>query len=190
MTHIKNTVLLFLVIATAPSLLAADTVDQLQSLFSEMSRVKIVKVGPLIVIDGQADKFEEMARITEIVTALNEQSIAVKSLVRLSPETLAAMAMRIEKGINSPEIGVRWINHDLVMEGIAESDFEADRALAIAKAELHHPGFDRSPTTVTPLANLKGPGGNGFLIVDMMRVKPRPEKTNFKKGKLVSGTTG
>jgi hypothetical protein len=122
-----------------------------------------------------------LAQIDTMVAALRQASppVTVTNLVRLRPETYTNLADRIEREIASPEITARFVGNQLFLEGIAESDFEADRAVEFARAYLADPrlfgGRGTAALTGTNSETAKAhAGGNGFTIVDLLRVRPKP----------------
>jgi hypothetical protein len=81
----------------------------------------------------------------------------------------------MEKELAGSAITSRFVGSRFILEGIAENDCEADRAVEIAKALLgmEHPQ-QRSISQTAETGTL--PKGNSPTLIDLMRIKPRPKK--------------
>ncbi len=166
----------------SPNVSSQTTVQQLKDLFSEHAKVNVHLVGPLILVDGEVEEPLQLVRINEVVASLKEATVPIKSLVHISPENLKRVALQIEREVNTPNIGVmlRFVNSYLIVEGTLESDFQADRTLAIVRGRLARPAFgdelSRNYSSTTGNRVGEAPVIPGIVIVDMMQVRPKKEK--------------
>jgi pilus assembly protein CpaC len=154
-------------------------ISQLEELLGDIEGLKIKTVGGTLILDGEILLPKDMIRIMRVVAAMKDRDpkkkeVNIKNLATISKMTMNILAERIEREIGSPEITSRVVNNNIFLEGTAESDFEADRAVEIAKTYL--PEVFIEPTKgeggeVKP----KAAGGTGGLpaIVDLLRVRPR-----------------
>jgi hypothetical protein len=141
---------------------------------------------------------EKMNWLMSVMRPLNEVAAAtggryaVSSLVRLSERGRKSLAEQVEREIGSPEIVVRFFHEHLYLEGVAESDFEADRAVELARSTLSRgmsawgAASPRKPGSIggsdspgAPQAGVKPESAASspiphYLIVDLMRIRPRP----------------
>lgn len=157
-----------------------QTISQLEELLGDVEGVKFRSVGGTVIIDGEILLPKDMARIMRVLDAIKDRDpkkkdIPIKNLATISKTTMNIIADRIEREIGSPEITARVLNNIILLEGTAEGNFEADRAVEIAKTYL--------PETFAEVT--KGPGGEvkvkdkgGFGgtpgYIDLLRVRPNP----------------
>lgn len=155
-----------------------QTISQLEELLGEVEGVKFRSVGGTVIIDGEILLPKDMARIMRVLDAIKDRDpkkkdIPIRNLATISKVTMNIIAERIEREIGSPEITARVLNNIIMLEGTAENNFEADRAVEIAKTYL--------PETFSEVT--KGPGGEvkvkdkgGFGgtpgYIDLLRVRP------------------
>jgi pilus assembly protein CpaC len=153
---------------------------QLKQLLGDIEGLKITSVGGTIILDGDILLPKDMIRIMRVVDALKDRdtkkkAVPIRNLATISKMTMNILAERIEREIGSPEITVRVVNNNLFLEGTAESEFEADRAVEISKTYLPEVFVERTKGEggeVKP----KGQGGVGGglpAIIDLLRVRPR-----------------
>jgi len=153
---------------------------QLKTLLGDIEGLKISSVGGTIILDGDILLPKDMIRIMRVVDALKDRdtkkkALPIRNLASISKMTMNILAERIEREIGSPEITVRVINNNLFLEGTAESEFEADRAVEIAKTYLPEVFVERTKGEggeVKPKAQ-GGVGGGLPAIIDLLRVRPR-----------------
>ncbi len=155
-------------------------VSQLQDLLGDIEGLQIKTIGGTIILDGEILLPKDMIRIMRVVNALKDRDpkkkeVNIKNLATISKLTMNILAERIEREISSPEITARVVNNNIFLEGIADNDVEAERALEIAKTYI--PEVYVEPTKgeggeVRP----KQSGGTGGLpgIVDFIKVRPTP----------------
>lgn len=161
-----------------PASVAAQMRDFLAG--AKIDKVQVKTIGRLLVLDGEVELPSHLDAVEKIVqgTRQAEPTLGVQSLVKLCPATWNLIAERVEREIGSPDITARFIAHSLFLEGIAESEFEGDRAVVLAKAHLtalHVPM--RTTTPADPgERSVASAGTEGVTIIDLLRVKPLPGK--------------
>jgi pilus assembly protein CpaC len=155
--------------------------SELQELVGDVEGIKIKAVGGAVVIDGEILLPKDMIRIIRVVDAMKDRDpkkkeVPIRNLATISKMTMNIIAERIEREINSPEISARVLNNNVLLEGTAESDFEADRAVEISKTYLPEVFVEKNKGEggeVKPKA-AGGVGGGLPVIIDLLRVRPRP----------------
>lgn len=103
---------------------------EIRSLLGEIEGISIKIVNNRVVVDGQVLLPSDMNRIYSVVQQYGAQAA---SIVTLSPIAQRKIASYIERDINNPEIHVRSVNERFILEGLASSQAEKDRAEVIAK---------------------------------------------------------
>lgn len=158
-----------------------QVIGQLEDLLGDIEGLKIRHLDGRIVLDGEILLPRDAIRIFRVIDALQgtgdtKAQVAIKNLTTLSKLTMNILAERIEREIGSPEITVRVVNNNLFLEGTAESDFEADRAIEIAKTYLPEVYVEKTKGQSGEEVKPKSAGGVGGglpTIVDLLRVRPR-----------------
>ncbi len=157
-----------------------EVMQQLQTLLGDIEGLKMNPVGGTIILDGEILLPKDMIRIMRVVDAMKDRDpkkkeTPIRNLATISKVTMNIIAERIEREIGSPEITARVINNNLFLEGTAESDYEADRAIEIARTYLPEVFVERTKGEggeVRPKAQ-GGVGGGLPSIIDLLRVRPR-----------------
>jgi pilus assembly protein CpaC len=157
-----------------------EVIGQLQSLLGDIEGLKISSLGGTVILDGEILLPKDMIRIMRVVEAVKERDskkkeVPIRNLATISKVTMNIIAERIEREIGSPEITARVINNNLFLEGTAENDTEADRAVEITKTYLPEVFVERTKGEggeVKPKAQ-GGVGGGLPSIIDLLRVRPR-----------------
>jgi len=157
-----------------------QVISQLEELIGDIEGVKIKPVGGTIVIDGDILLPKDMLRIIRVVDAMKDRDpkkkeVPIRNIANISKITMNIIAERIEREINSPEINARVLNNNILLEGTAENDFEADRAVEIAKTYLPEALVEKNAgdgVTIKP-KQAGGAGGGVPTIIDFLRVRPR-----------------
>ena len=167
----------FLVRVTREDL--GNVIAQLDRLLDKIEGLRIYPLDGTVILDGEILLPRDMLRIMRVIAALKDRdpkrkSVPIKNLATISKLTMNILAERIEREVGSPEITARVVNNNIFLEGTAESDFEADRAVEIAKTYLPEIFIEPSKGEggeVKP----KAAGGQSGLptIVDLLRVRPR-----------------
>ena len=141
----------------------------------ETPGIKSHAAGGIVFIDGETDDLAVVNKLSEIAFALNGKA---RSLVRLSAKGKDLIATQIQKEIGSPYIVVRFVSNSLLLEGTAQSDFEADRSVEMAKTILNL-GAVRTPANATVKVSVTPE--TGFTIIDLLRVGKREKEPAPKK---------
>jgi pilus assembly protein CpaC len=102
---------------------------EIKSLLGEIEGIVIKVINNKVVVDGEILLPRDMNRIMSVVSQYGEQASAI---VTLSPIAQKKIAEIIEKDINNPEITCRAVNGKFILEGMANSKEEKDRAEVIA----------------------------------------------------------
>ena len=184
-----------------------SVVAQLKEALQKVSGVQTVTVGNVIVIEGEITEVSEMARIARLAEAMKDLAgpngkIIVRNMTTISQKARLALAERITQQINTPEVKAQFINDTLFLEGMADSEYHADRIVEIAKAffRTSDNGWttvavrqteQREPTktenAVSVKINTQEAGGDAspiwgrVTIVDVMKVKAKPTINRLAK---------
>lgn len=157
-----------------------EMVVQLEDFFRGQ-KISVETVGTSIVVRGEMDSLEGLVLADTMIRDLRQassSSIIISNLTRLSQAAYEKLAERIEREISSPDITARFIANRILLEGTADSNFEADRALELAKAHLSYPRLlpDRNTAGSTggskPTLQKEESVVSGFTIIDMLRIRP------------------
>lgn len=105
-------------------------VREMQSLLGDIEGINIKIVNNKVVVDGQLLLPRDMNRIYNVVSQFGDQAA---TLVTLSPLAQKKIAEFIARDINNPEIEVRAVNDKFILQGVASSEDEKNRAEIIAK---------------------------------------------------------
>jgi hypothetical protein len=188
--------LLFSFTATASDF---DIARKMSDLLTGIPGIKITSFGDDdCIVDGSVDSVEHMNRVLSVVDGLKPHP--VHNLVTLSKKGREELKARIEEEIATEGVHVRIVNNVVMLEGIVRSDFEADRAVEIAKtfisapavptlptprgtASVAHSGASegqKSPGTVEIPAALYSRNNLPTMLADVLRVVP---EAVVKKGK-------
>lgn len=159
-----------------------QVMSQLEDLLGDIEGLKMRALGGTIILDGEILLPKDMIRIIRVLDAIKDRDpkkkeVPIRNLASISKVTMNIIAERIEREVGSPELTARVINNNLFLEGTAESSFEADRALEIAKTYLPEVLVEKTKGDGSPELRPKAAGGVGGglpTIVDLMRVRPTP----------------
>jgi pilus assembly protein CpaC len=164
--------------------------SQLEELLGDIEGLKIRSVGGTIILDGEILLPKDMIRINRVIAAMKDRDpkkspTPIKNLTTIGKVTMNILAERIEREIGSPEITARVINNNILLEGTAESDTDADRAFEIAKTYLPDIVKPNTKGEASDVINRAqgGDAGGSPIIIDLMRVRPRqaqPPKQDIK----------
>jgi len=166
--------------------------SQLEELLGDIEGLKIKSVGGTMILDGEILLPKDMVRINRVVAAMRERdprrngnTTPIRNLTTIGKITMNILAERIEREIGSPEITARVINNNILLEGTAESEPDADRAFEIAKTYLPDIVKPNTKGEASEVINRAqgGDAGGSPIIIDLMRVRPRqapPPKQDIK----------
>lgn len=108
-----------------------DTImREMQGLLGDIEGISLKVVNNKVVVDGQILLPRDMNRIYNVVSQYGDQAT---SIVSMSPLAQKKIAEFIARDINNPDITVRAVNDKFILEGVAKSDEERNRAEVIAK---------------------------------------------------------
>lgn len=168
-----------------------QTIAQLEELLGDIEGLQIKPVGSTIVLDGEILLPKDMVRIIRVVDALKDRdakkkNIPIKNVATISRITMNIIAERIEREVGSPDIQVRVLNNNILLEGTAQSDFEADRAIEIAKTYLPEVFVEKNKGEEGEIRPKAAGGQIGGLptIIDLLRIAPRPASPPGKDIKI------
>ena len=147
--------------------------------------VEVKRIGDVVLVQGEASSLGEFNRVSEIVRALDsaggEQRLAYRSLIKLSETAQKSLLATLTKEVSSSGIKFEIRGNALILGGVADSEFEADRALRLAQTLLgvvsvqgsslppSNRGVSGSPSRANSPDNY-----NGVLpIVDLLRINPK-----------------
>jgi pilus assembly protein CpaC len=109
------------------------TMREMQALLGDIEGIQIKIVNNRVVVDGQVLLPRDMTRIHNVISQFPEEA---DTLVSLSPLAQRKIAEFIARDINNPEIQVRAVNDKFILEGVAGSEEEKQRAEIIAKTYI------------------------------------------------------
>lgn len=146
---------------------------EIYALLQEIEGIQVKLINNRVVIDGEVLLPRDLSRIASVIRQYGDSA---SSLVRLSPVSEKKIAEFIERDINNPEIHVRAVNGVFMLEGVAESDGEKQRASIIAQ------------TYVPDAVNLSGPGVSQRKkepVVNLITVRAAPAAEPSKMVQMV-----
>lgn len=153
-------------------------VKEIRALLGDIEGITIKVVNNKVVVDGQILLPRDLSRIFNVVQQFGDQA---SSLVTLSPLAQKKIAEFISRDINNPEIEVRAVNDKFILQGLANSDEERQRAEIIAKTYV--------PDIVVEAAEEKGlikrrkPANDG--VINLITVKEQAPAPPSKMIQLV-----
>ena len=103
---------------------------EIKALIKDIDGVKIRIANNTVIVDGQVLLPKEVGRIHTVVKQYGELA---RSIVTLSPIAQQKIAQFIERAIGNPEIQAKAVNGKFILEGVAESAAEKNRAQVIAE---------------------------------------------------------
>ncbi len=144
----------------------------LTALAAPINGVQVQTVGKAIYLMGEVASAEDWAKTRAIAETIQTSGtgISVGNLTKLSDAAKQAVVAQIKKEVRNRRVRVRSVGERFVLEGNVRSDFEADRAVEIAKAALHLDA--KAPTRSTAGAGNGTPGrieAFGPILLDMMK---------------------
>jgi BON domain len=177
-------VTLFLVLYTyfslRPHAEARRIASELREVVQVAPHVQVMAVGNTVFVMGEVDSQETASFLRNVVDAVNhggKSSILISNMTRLSEAAKKAMAENIERAIDSPQITVSFVKDRIFLEGIADNDFEADRAVEFAKSYLAAGSQklqeEREPAHTGVEMAGKPSGSHSYELLDLLRVRPK-----------------
>jgi hypothetical protein len=163
--------------------------NQLSESIDTQPKPRLLTVGNVIVIVGEFEKYTDLDKINGIAESLRELTVPsgtviVRNQTRLSDKGKSDLAEKIVARIGAREITASFVNDSLLLEGSAENDFQADRAVEIAKTFFRGaPGRKPAGENAEPSPYNAHSGKGTFEIIDMLRVKPSPKGSLPPRGR-------
>lgn len=102
-------------------------------LLEDIEGISFKIINDRVYIQGEVSLDEELQRVNDLA----EREPLVESMVTLSPVAQRLIAGLIEQEIGEPGIRARLVNNQIILEGVAHSEAQKNRAEAIARA--YHP---------------------------------------------------
>lgn len=149
---------------------------EIKNLLGEIEGISIKIINNKVVVDGEILLPRDMNRIMSVVGQYGDQASAI---VTLSPIAQKKISEIIEKDINNPEITCRAVNGKFILEGMANSKEEKDRAYVIAQTYV--------PDYVVGAAEKSGDlkTQRATPVINLIDIKPAGEAPPKKTIQLV-----
>lgn len=141
-------------------------VREMQSLLGDIEGINIKILNNKVIVDGQILLPRDMNRIYNVVSQFGDQA---SSLVTLSPLAQKKIAEFISRDINNPEIEVRAVNDKFILQGVASSEDEKNRAEIIAKTYV--PALIIEKSELDGVVKRPKPANDG--VINLITVKPQ-----------------
>ncbi|MCC6278193.1 MAG: BON domain-containing protein [Oligoflexia bacterium] len=147
--------------------------NEIKSLLGDIDGISIKIVNGKVVVDGEILLPRDMNRIYSVVAQFSD---VATSIVTMSPLAQKKIAELIERDIGNPEIHVRAVNEKFILEGVASSDGEKQKAEIIAKTYV--------PDVVVEAAESAGLLKKRKVdsVINLLTIKPGPEP---QPGKII-----
>lgn len=145
-------------------------VREMQSLLGDIEGITIKIVNNKVIVDGQILLPRDMNRIYNVVSQFGDQA---SSLVTLSPLAQKKIAEFIARDINNPEIEVRAVNDKFILQGVASSEDEKNRAEIIAKTYV--PAIIIEKSEMDGIVKRPKPANDGVInLISVKAAAPPP----------------
>ncbi|MGZ3774199.1 MAG: BON domain-containing protein [Pseudobdellovibrionaceae bacterium] len=154
-------------------------VREIRALLGDIEGINIKIVNNRVLVDGQILLPRDLARIYNVTQQFGDQA---RSIVTLSPLAQKKIAEFIARDINNPEIEVRTVNDNIILQGWASSEEESKRAELIAKTYL--PDMVIDPAADSGLIKKRKPLGTDGVI-NLIQIKEAAPKPPAKMIQLV-----
>lgn len=128
-----------------------------------------------IVFTGEVKSLQDYNKARGIAHQLSSglNGLRIANMLNLTEEAKNATLKQVRREIRNSRVRPRFVNRRLVLEGTVRNDFEADRAVELAKAVLMlgPNGSTRETAAEKMGATDNHPGGHGeIMILDMLKV--------------------
>jgi len=149
---------------------------EIKQLLGDIEGIEIKQVNGRVLVDGEILLPRDMNRIYSVIAQFPD---VASSIVTLSPLAQKKISEMIERDIGNPEIRVRAVNEKFILEGVADSDAEKQKAVIIAKTYV--------PDVIVDAAEKDGVIRKRKFdsVIDLLTVKPGPEPQPGKMIKLI-----
>ncbi len=117
---------------------ATVAMNELRTLVADFKGAQVERVGRTIFLSGEFNSLEEWTKARSIARALSEKSsgLTVSNLSRMSEAAKQATLNQMKREVRNRRVKIKIVGERFIMEGSMKNDFEADRAVEIAKAVL------------------------------------------------------
>lgn len=153
-----------------------ELITQLKKTTEKFPQVELQEVGQSVLITGKVNRLEQLWELKSITDSLKRSGELIANAVLLSDEGYQELAKAIEEKIGSAEITVKRVGDSLFVEGVAASDFQADKNILIAKMMITQPA---STLSRTPSKEKETSPALLMTLIDMQVIK----KTSKPAGK-------
>ena len=166
-------------------------IEQLRAVLAGVQGLKYEAVGNVILVEGEVDQPADMVRLGRVIGGLDGlwdegKPIHVRNLARMSERARLNLATWLEKYLAPEDVKAKWVSDDLYLEGTVSNDYQADRAMEIARSLVGRAWrFPPMPMDIArgPASVPGGPMGPAPFsppsawpetqIIDMLRVRGR-----------------
>ena len=149
---------------------------EITTLLNEIEGIHIKIANNKVVVDGQILLPADMKRIHSVVKQYGDLAT---SLVTLSPAAQVKIAQFIERAIGNPEIHCKAVNGKYILEGVAESKEERDKAEILAKTYIPDVVIDEA------VADKKVQERVTDVVINLITLKPAAEPEPSKTIQIV-----
>ena len=147
--------------------LAADAMEKVPG-------VRVEAMGDTVLLTGEAQTMDDYNKARAAARSMNAGCTRAQAmnLVTLSESGKESFLSKLRSEIRNRRVRARFIGNRLVLEGIVRNDFEADKAVELAKAAL---GAGDTSVSRETAADAPGAGAawDGYQILDMIRIRAR-----------------
>ncbi len=156
------------------------TLREIQSLLTDIEGIEYKIIGgggsSLILLDGYVLLPKDLMRVNQVLANYKER---VRSLVTLSPIARQRIAEFITEDVNNPEVKITAVGNFIKLEGQVNDEEERKRIKNIVSLYLPDIVSEKSPEiepNITQIVGRKAQGSVEDLIVDLITIRPAPEK--------------
>ncbi len=150
--------------------------SEIKGLLGDIEGIQIKIVNNKVVIDGEILLPRDMNRIYSVTAQFSD---VASSIVTMSPLAQKKIAEMIEKDVGNPEIHVRAVNEKFILEGVASSEAEKQKAEIIAKTYV--------PDVIVEAAESAGLLKKRKIdsVINLLTIKASPEAQPGKIIKII-----
>lgn len=146
---------------------------KLAAALGTMPGVSVTQMGGTVSVAGQVGSIQEYNQIRMTVRGMNAGGCnCAMNMVTLTDEGKEALITQLKKEIRNRRVKVHFLGERLVLEGMVRNDYEADKAVEMAKAALLL-GANGSTRETAAVTEGNGMTAENYMILDMLRVRGR-----------------
>lgn len=156
------------IVLASPVAHSGSPLQEAQALFASRKTVQLKAVGTGWVVVGEASDLKEYWEVRALVYALKDAGYQVGNSVLLSEAGYKKLIAEMNTATGSSEVLVKRVGESVFIEGVASSDFEADRNITLVKMML-------SPPTSIGARELGSAPEPKLLmtVIDMQRIRKK-----------------